>query len=142
MERKYVVIEYNFLEEIRTFFDTKTEAVNEACNISKLKNKCCTVADVISDNLADPENWNTDSGNNFHLSIRNGEIEVNEHDYTSLKSLTLANQNCKKYINALGRWFERYGERYWNGSEYTIDKENSLRPRYDDDGEIEGWELL
>ena len=39
------------------------------------------------------------------------------NEYEELKQKALTGE--QKYINALGEWFELYGDRYWNGEFYT-----------------------
>lgn len=69
------------------------------------------------------------------------------YNYTDLRSRAL--QGDAKALDQLGRWFEQYGARYWNGESYDADGVR-LRPVYreelDDGGEIIGaqvigWEL-
>lgn len=48
-------------------------------------------------------------------------------------------------LAALGEWFERYGNEYWNGECYTIDSSHDLVPVYEevelDDFQIVGYEI-
>ena len=70
------------------------------------------------------------------------------NEYEELKQKALTGE--QKDINALGKWFELYGDRYWNGEFYSINGEYHLYPIYDEEldedgeliqSEIVGYEL-
>ena len=52
---------------------------------------------------------------------------------------------AKEDIEALAEWFEQYGDIYWNGEYYEIDKYTRLVPVYEetapDEWERVGWEI-
>lgn len=69
------------------------------------------------------------------------------YDYKELKERALSPSATQEDINALGEWFERYGDRYWNGEVYDIENGISIRPisapyEIDDDGEAISWETV
>ena len=46
-------------------------------------------------------------------------------------------------LEALGEWFQRYGEAYWNGECWDIDGNRGLYPIYKlVDEECEDWEII
>jgi len=65
--------------------------------------------------------------------------------YQELKHKALSADATQEDINLLGKWFELYGESYWNGEFYDVDGTHQLRPVdvEDEDGDYhrEGWEL-
>ena len=67
------------------------------------------------------------------------------YDYEELKSKALAADAAPEDLNALGEWFELYGDRYWNGEYFSIEGGIRLYPIYhevdDDEFEIVGYEL-
>lgn len=66
------------------------------------------------------------------------------YDYEELKNKALTTDATQDDINALGEWFELYGDRYWNGEYYSVDN-NRLYPIYqriDDDELEEQYEIV
>ena len=65
--------------------------------------------------------------------------------YQELEHKALSADATQEDINLLGKWFELYGESYWNGEFYDVDGIHQLRPVdvEDEDGDYhrEGWEL-
>lgn len=70
---------------------------------------------------------------------------VGEYNYEELAERALRFDATQEDINALAEWFERYGDRYWNGERYEIDATRSLYPIYEetapDEWEIVGYEI-
>ena len=58
---------------------------------------------------------------------------MNRYDYDELRKN--AESGKLKDINALGEWFSRYGEVYWNGEYYDADG-IEIVPRHDDNGNV------
>ncbi len=48
------------------------------------------------------------------------EISMNRYSYSELLEAVKANETPDN-VNALGEWFEQYGDRYWNGEYYDAD---------------------
>lgn len=67
------------------------------------------------------------------------------YNYEELKNKALSPSATKEDINALGEWFEQYGDSFWNGEYYEIDSNNRLYPQYreidEDEFEITGFEI-
>ena len=66
------------------------------------------------------------------------------YDYQELKEKALSVNATQEDIDNLGDWFERYGDRYWNGEYFTVDN-NRLYPIYkrvDDDELEEQYEIV
>ncbi|MGN0488029.1 MAG: hypothetical protein ACI4HO_02070 [Ruminococcus sp.] len=67
------------------------------------------------------------------------------YDYNELKNNALKPNAKQDDINALGEWFEQYGDSYWNGEYFEIDSEHRLYPQYkeidEDEFEITGYEI-
>ena len=67
------------------------------------------------------------------------------YDYEELKNKALSTDATQDDINALGEWFEQYGDRYWNGEYFSV--ENGIRLYRiekevdEDEFEITGYEL-
>lgn len=69
---------------------------------------------------------------------------VNYYSYKTLIAKCRKNAS-KANVNALGEWFDRYGQTYWNGEYYSCGLGN-LYPIYEEDIENEqlkvvGYEL-
>lgn len=64
------------------------------------------------------------------------------YNYSDLLAAAIAPNANRCTIDSLGRWFENYGSRYWNGECYDADGKN-LWPIYqkaeEDDYEIVGY---
>lgn len=63
---------------------------------------------------------------------------ANYYEYEELRAKAL-NGN-QEDVNALGEWFEQYGDCYWNGEYYNADDGMRLFPVYEEMAEDE-WEL-
>lgn len=48
------------------------------------------------------------------------EISMNRYSYSELLEAVKANETPDN-VNALGEWFERYGDQFWNGEYYDAD---------------------
>lgn len=67
-------------------------------------------------------------------------IEVNRYNYKELFDAAAAFDASQEAVNALGEWFDAFGQRYWNGEYFDADG----RPLYRlykqvDEGE---WETV
>ena len=51
---------------------------------------------------------------------------MTRYDYEELKEKALTFGATQEEINNLGEWFERFGDRYWNGEYFDIDNEHRL----------------
>lgn len=71
------------------------------------------------------------------------EISMNRYSYSELLEAVKANETPDN-VNALGEWFERYGDQFWNGEYYDADGLR-LFPVYveadEDQFEIVGYEV-
>ena len=71
------------------------------------------------------------------------EISMNRYSYSELLEAVKANATPDN-VDALGAWFEQYGDRYWNGEYYDADGLR-LFPVYvevdEDQFEITGYEV-
>lgn len=71
------------------------------------------------------------------------EISMNRYSYSELLEAVKANETPDN-VDALGAWFEQYGDRYWNGEYYDADGLR-LFPVYvevsEDQFEITGYEV-
>lgn len=71
------------------------------------------------------------------------EISMNRYSYSELLEAVEANETPDN-VDALGAWFEQYGDRYWNGEYYDADGLR-LFPVYvevsEDQFEITGYEV-
>lgn len=72
-------------------------------------------------------------------------MSVNYYNYAELRAAAL-NSGTPEAVNALGEWFDRFGDRFWNGEYYDADGGLRLFPVYelDEDGEVSdliGYEL-
>lgn len=71
------------------------------------------------------------------------EISMNRYSYSELFEAVKANETPDN-VNALGEWFEQYGDRYWNGEFFDADGLR-LFPVYvevdEDQFEITGYEV-
>lgn len=68
------------------------------------------------------------------------------YDYKELRAKAVSPDATQADIDALGDWFYRYGDRYWNGEFFNADEGRELWPVYKwneelDQGEIVGYEL-
>ena len=65
--------------------------------------------------------------------------------YQELEKAALSADATQEDINALGKWFELYGESYWNGEYYRVTEDVRIVPidTEDEDGDFHriGWEL-
>ena len=71
---------------------------------------------------------------------------MNRYDYAELRAAATADGATEQAVNALGEWFERFGETLWNGEYYDADDGLRLFPvvAWDDEadqGEIIGYEF-
>lgn len=71
-------------------------------------------------------------------------INVNEYNYSELEAAATKFGATQEEINALGEWFEDYGQRYWNGECYEVDEKRDLylypmHKQVEDEFEIVGW---
>ena len=68
-----------------------------------------------------------------------------KEQYLELEKAALSAEATKEDINRLGKWFELYGESYWNGEYYNIDGDHRLYSidEEDEDGDFRhiGWEV-
>lgn len=66
------------------------------------------------------------------------------YEYQELVEKALAT-GAKEDIEALAEWFKQYGDMYWNGEYYEIDKYTRLVPVYEetepDEWECVSWEI-
>ena len=72
-------------------------------------------------------------------------MTVNYYNYAEIRATAL-NSRTPEAVNALGEWFSRFGDRFWNGEYYDADDGLRLFPVYglDEDGEVSdliGYEL-
>lgn len=65
---------------------------------------------------------------------------MNRYSYDELKNKALATEATQADIDQFGKWFEQYGDIFWNGEVYAIDDNHSLKPIYIEVGE-DGFEL-
>lgn len=72
-------------------------------------------------------------------------MAISKYDYQELEHKALTADASQEDINRLGKWFELYGESYWNGEFYDVDGTHQILPidTEDEDGDFhrEGWEL-
>lgn len=72
-------------------------------------------------------------------------MAIFKEQYPDLEKAALSADATQEDINHLGKWFELYGESFWNGEFYDVDGVHRLIPvgREDEDGDFhrEGWEL-
>ena len=57
--------------------------------------------------------------------------------YEDLKNKALDANATQKDIDQLGKWFEQYGDSFWNGEVYNIDETHNLKPIYTEVAEDE-----
>lgn len=62
-------------------------------------------------------------------------------NYEELKNAALAPDATQDDINALGEWFERYGDRYWNGEYFDVNGEHLYRI-YSYDEECDQYDVV
>lgn len=65
------------------------------------------------------------------------------YDYEELRARALSGK--QEDVDALGEWFSKYGDRYWNVEYYDADDGFRLYPIYEevdeDEFELRGYEL-
>lgn len=72
-------------------------------------------------------------------------LNVTEYNYKDLEAAATKFGATQEEINALGEWFESYGQSDWNGECYTVDEQKNLHlyPVHkqvgEDEFEIAGW---
>lgn len=72
-------------------------------------------------------------------------IKIAEYGYSELEAAATKFGATQEEINALGEWFERYGQDCWNGESYTVNEARDLHlyPVHkrigEDEFEIVGW---
>ena len=70
-------------------------------------------------------------------------MAINYYAYEDLKAAVIADSS-EENVNALGEWFGRYGNDYWNGEYYDAD-DFRLYPVYaeidEDEFELTGYEI-
>lgn len=71
--------------------------------------------------------------------------KIGYYDYDELRAAAVQPEATEADILALGEWFSRFGEVYWNGEYYDADGRR-LYPVYKwddalDEGEIVGYEF-
>lgn len=70
---------------------------------------------------------------------------MNKYMYAELEAAALNPCATQAEINALGEWFQQYGEDFWNGQSWTVDEKKGIHiaPIYreieEDDFEIVGY---
>lgn len=66
--------------------------------------------------------------------------------YEELVTKALSENATQDDINKLGKWFEQYGDTYWNGEVFTIDASHDLKPIYievaADEFELSHYEIV
>ena len=69
---------------------------------------------------------------------------MNRYDYKELRERAV--NGGADDVNALGEWFEKYGEMYWNGEYYDADDGYRLFPifetHFDEDGDLDFVETV
>ena len=72
-------------------------------------------------------------------------MSIWKEQYPELEAAALSADATEEDINALGKWFELFGETYGNGEYYNVDGDYRLYSidEEDDDGDFHriGWEL-
>lgn len=72
-------------------------------------------------------------------------MKIWKEQYKELEKKALSADATQEDINRLGKWFELYGERYWNGEYYRVTEDVRIVPVdiEDEDGDFHrtGWEL-
>ena len=72
-------------------------------------------------------------------------MKIWKEQYQELEHKALSADATQEDANRLGKWFELYGESYWNGEYYNVDDTHRLFPidMEDADGDFHrvGWEL-
>lgn len=70
---------------------------------------------------------------------------INEYSYQELREKALSASATQDDVNALGYWFSRYGNRYWNGKFYDCGDDVKLyyvlQQIGEDEFEVVGYEL-
>ncbi len=51
---------------------------------------------------------------------------MKEYAYEELAAAATRHGATQEEINALGEWFEQYGQRFWNGSSYEVDEKKDI----------------
>lgn len=62
------------------------------------------------------------------------------YEYKEARAAALE-ERTPEALEALANWLDRYDPAAWGGEYYDIDDGRALRPVYDGDGEIVGYEL-
>lgn len=69
---------------------------------------------------------------------------ISRYDYKKLREKALSATATQEDIDNLGKWFELFGETYWNGEYYDADGAE-IWPVYkkisEDDFELVGYEI-
>lgn len=72
-------------------------------------------------------------------------MKIWKEQYQELEKAALSADATQEDINRLGKWFELYGETYWNGEYYHVTDDIRIVPIdiEDEDGDFHrtGWEL-
>ena len=78
-------------------------------------------------------------------------MEIIEYRYNDYMKAATENPTVEN-LARLGEWFEKYGQRFWNGECYLLENGHRLRPiqkpiDFYEDGEpaqwaITGWEIV
>ena len=66
---------------------------------------------------------------------------VGEYSYADLLS-AVENDPSPENVNALGEWFDRYGQTYWNGEAYIIDERRCIVPIYQPSEQYDGCDII
>ena len=67
---------------------------------------------------------------------------MNRYEYKDILAAVDENETPES-LAALGEWFQRYGDMYWNGECWDIDGNRGLYPIYKlVDEECEDWEII
>ena len=71
--------------------------------------------------------------------------DINYYSYQELQEAAIAPEAAQEDVDALGEWFSRFGERYWNGECYDADGVTAWPiVEWDeerDQGDVVGYEL-
>lgn len=66
---------------------------------------------------------------------------ISYYAYEELRAAAFADGATPEDIDALGEWFDRYGQTYWNGDSYDADEGYRITPIYDEDP-IRPWQCV
>lgn len=71
---------------------------------------------------------------------------MTRYDYEELLMKAMAETATQNDIDQLGKWFEQYGDNFWNGEVFTIDESHDLKPIYievnEDEYELSHYEIV